>query len=874
MLTLVFLAGGFLALYFTVLRPSDDSGAFSSSSESSYQLVWELLNDPTDATGDTPFNRQNLKTLVNMLANQSGDLSTQVASLKERASSEPITATDLRQYSYNKSQNQSIVVRLGGLDWIVTYVSVTEADESGNQDLVATLWLSSDVQEKWKSEEDISVDYGAYVISDGAIKSRWSANWSGSNPGNMYSTSYIHLVTLNNGGVYVTTSGTYEEIGQNASNPFALYTLDSKGLNTYIVKPNQLAWTSGESARTQLGWGYNASNDSLTGTGDYHSVYDYSSSDYPTRAATYANWGYDDLWIPSVVEVGQSDNSTKAQGLWAMNNDERSASTYTFTRSAYVDNGYGCYVIKADGNGTQQGSVSSKQAVRPALNLNLTKAISASSSPSTSTTLTLNLNNESGDTTNISITAGDPMPSAVDIPSRNGCIFLGYYSTNNKNGKMMYDSAGNLAMSLMYLSDDLTLYALWNVSVVFDPCNGNSTTTLYLYTGDPPDSVTVPTLSKYNFMGYFTEQNGLGTKCFNADGTGIANAITKPTKVYASWLGGTYTIKYNSNGGSGTMANSTHTFGSSQRLTANAFIKEGYVFSGWDTSSYGTTVVYTNGQYVGDLTSTISETVNLYAVWAEITTSFVVIYDANGGEGTTASSVHTTSTPKSLTPNGFTKTGYRFLGWSTDQNATTPEYVDEGVYTSDLTEGSITLYAVWDKYCVLKLTASIRDAVGVLTGDGDDGYFVKGSTTTLTAYPKQSYRFSYWLKDGEEFEGNESNILTVTITEDVLYTAVFDTAGVNIEEFSVASTYGGVAYVVGQKTDLSDTDTVTVATKLTVVGYQFIGWYVDKDRTTCLSTNTSFRVEKPVAYKHILVAVYEPVSNSNLNMQLDNMSSE
>lgn len=48
-----------------------------------------------------------------------------------------------------------------------------------------------------------------------------------------------------------------------------------------------------------------------------------------------------------------------------------------------------------------------------------------------------------------------------------------------------------------------------------------------------------------------------------------------------------YTVKFNANGGTGTMANQSFTYGTSKALTANAFTRTGYVFQGWATSASG-----------------------------------------------------------------------------------------------------------------------------------------------------------------------------------------------------------------------------------------------------------------------------------------------
>ena len=75
-----------------------------------------------------------------------------------------------------------------------------------------------------------------------------------------------------------------------------------------------------------------------------------------------------------------------------------------------------------------------------------------------------------------------------------------------------------------------------------------------------------------------------------------------------------YTVKFNANGGTGSMANQSFTYGTEQALTANAFTRTGYMFQGWATSAGGAKV-YNDKQSVSNLTQTSGAVVNLYAVW-------------------------------------------------------------------------------------------------------------------------------------------------------------------------------------------------------------------------------------------------------------------
>lgn len=153
-----------------------------------------------------------------------------------------------------------------------------------------------------------------------------------------------------------------------------------------------------------------------------------------------------------------------------------------------------------------------------------------------------------------------------------------------------------------------------------------------------------------------------------------------------------YTVTYNANGGTGAPAAQTKYTGDSLKLSSVKPTRTGYTFLGWATSATATSAQYAaGGTYTGNANLT------LYAVWKANT--YTVTYNANGGTGATASSSHTYDSAKTLTANGFTRTGYTFLGWSTSSTATTATYTNkQSVKNLTATNGGmVTLYAVWQK---------------------------------------------------------------------------------------------------------------------------------------------------------------------------------
>ena len=225
--------------------------------------------------------------------------------------------------------------------------------------------------------------------------------------------------------------------------------------------------------------------------------------------------------------------------------------------------------------------------------------------------------------------------------TKTGYSFNGWW-TSTSNGSRVYDANGAVINGTYWLvtSDtdvkwiypgNLAVYAQWlpNIYSVTLNTNGGSggTTTIYRKYGvgwysnsNATTSITkipsLPTRSGYTF-GYYGNQSG-GTHATESDGTILASTTYAGNITwYAQWIPNSYTVKYNANGGTGTMSNQSFTYDETQQLSLNTFTKTGYAFRGWATSASGT-IVYTDGQTVSNLTTTNGGTVTLYAVWGPV----------------------------------------------------------------------------------------------------------------------------------------------------------------------------------------------------------------------------------------------------------------
>ena len=156
----------------------------------------------------------------------------------------------------------------------------------------------------------------------------------------------------------------------------------------------------------------------------------------------------------------------------------------------------------------------------------------------------------------------------------------------------------------------------------------------------------------------------------NASSITVDKGTTGNRTYVANWVVPTYnyTVAYNSNVDDGTvvgtMENSSHVTGTASALKANAFTREGYAFTGWNTAADGTGTTYGDGATVMDLATEANAVVTLYAQWTNENV-FTITYDLDGGAlvdgGINPESY--AKTTESFTLTEPTKDGYTFAGW-------------------------------------------------------------------------------------------------------------------------------------------------------------------------------------------------------------------
>lgn len=350
--------------------------------------------------------------------------------------------------------------------------------------------------------------------------------------------------------------------------------------------------------------------------------------------------------------------------------------------------------------------------------------------------------------------------------------------------------------------------------------------------------------------------------------------------LYASAVPNTYQIRYNANGGIGSMnIQDGVVYNQYIELRQNNFMKSDSVFKCWNTKPDGTGTSYKEGQKVTKLTAESS--IILYAIWEK--RSIKIRFSAGEGQGTmqeaTVKQGETLKLPKCT----FTCPGKKFYRWQwiytnpDDSHSFIVEtYEDEAVFSDTqniyaTASGYYEFLAVWSDASGYNLTLVPNGGTGtekkiVLSADNlDDSKtayeifstdFQKEGSSLIgfqfdkdeTIYPVktiQSWRLSKLYSYLRELYGANTEVRINAVWEQKTYSIVFDeTDGEGYME--------AVVFKCGETAKLP---------KCTYEkdGYQFIGWAEESDKNVVVYEDEAeilHNTEDGIA----LYAVWSPVT--------------
>lgn len=281
---------------------------------------------------------------------------------------------------------------------------------------------------------------------------------------------------------------------------------------------------------------------------------------------------------------------------------------------------------------------------------------------------------------------------------KEGYKFAGWYDNELCEGKE-YTFTGKTMPA-----QNITLYAKWVAPVhtvtVYD---SNRTTVLatlkkaHKSTIDMNKEMPKYTAPEgYEFLGWVLLEDG------TEDGTpfNFNTEITRDYELYAK-IGSmaTYTVTYDANDGSGTMADNTkYAEGAIASVMANGFTppNDDKVFLGWSTTASGSVAYYANSQLKIE-----KQNVILYAIWGDKDSTVTLTYNANYGEKPATNTIYSIKNNAKVTLKQFTelfpaRDGYRFTGWNTKADGSGTSFAAGSNARVDKL-GENVLYAQWKR---------------------------------------------------------------------------------------------------------------------------------------------------------------------------------
>ena len=422
--------------------------------------------------------------------------------------------------------------------------------------------------------------------------------------------------------------------------------------------------------------------------------------------------------------------------------------------------------------------------------------------------------------------------STVELPAnptKTGFRFNGWYAEGAEE-KFSPDTA---------IESDLVLNAKFDENeykVEFSACGGegemNSLELRYTQESALPECTF--TYTDKLFAGWALSASG---ETEYADGATVSKLTAEheaTVTLYAVWARQFYTIKFNGNGGLGSMSDADVDMSSETALTANAFVRQGYHFLGWATTADGE-VEYADGATVSRLSTEAGSEINLYAVWERdyYTVRFL------GGEGVTGTmddQKFEIDDEKALTTNAFAKTNFDFKGWATEPNGEVV-YLDGATVSGLATKNGavVTLYAVFkgapETYVILTRTENAE-------GGFDDNRETKnaffGDTITITPEPKTGYEVTV-TNNGATLDGGNDTVITIT------YTLIDYTA-------ALVGKYGDTEFTVAEETFNYLTESFSLIATDSVKEGGVTYRYIDKGNTFPVAKNTAQNVTLVAEY--------------------------
>ena len=329
------------------------------------------------------------------------------------------------------------------------------------------------------------------------------------------------------------------------------------------------------------------------------------------------------------------------------------------------------------------------------------------------------------------------------------------------------------------------------------------------------DESTIPqTEGTQTYPAIFTPDD---TANYNTVETGISVGVVNEPVVQE------YAITFDANGGSVSPSSAQTKNGKLESLPTPTH--GGYDFLGWYTEETGGEKVTTD--------TVFTKNSIIYAHWQEQTAQeYTVTFNANGGSVSTTSTTTKDGKLESLpTP---TRGGYDFLGWYTEKDG------GEKVTTDTFFTENSTIYAHWQKQAAQEYTVTFDANGGSVNPSSATSK--DGKLESLPTPTRGGYDFLGWYT---QKDGGEKVITDTVFTKDTTIYAHWQKQAA--QEYTVTfDANGGSVNPSGSSTKDGKLESLPTPTR---GGYDFLGWYTQKDGGDKVTTNTVFTKNSTI-YAH------------------------
>ncbi len=392
-----------------------------------------------------------------------------------------------------------------------------------------------------------------------------------------------------------------------------------------------------------------------------------------------------------------------------------------------------------------------------------------------------------------------------NIPVKTGYNFKGWYTA--ANGGVKIENTSKVTRASGH-----TLYAQWDAnsySVIFDgngSDGGSMGTQSHIYDQSIALCANGFVKTGHTFTGWNTKADGSGTAYANTES--VKNLVASGEfTLYAQWLVNSYTITFDSKGGSA-VTSIVQDYGTTITKPEDPE-KSGYTFGGWQRNG----TEYT-------LSTMPAENLTLTAIWNIV--DYSIIYELNGGTNSEENPAAYSIESGNITlREASSKTGYTFDNWYTDSNFTQDSMIT-GIAIPQGSTGPRTFYARWtaNPYTVI-----FHKNIGDGETQSQSFTYDEGMKSLAdNTFTRNGYTFDGW-NTSENGTGtsytDKQSVKNLTTSGTVNLYAKW-----KLVEYSITYNLNGGTQASGQATSFNvESQDIALKDPSKGDGYGFMGWY-------------------------------------------------